>query len=86
MYYKGLRYFSLKGIDFVEPSFATIRKRSCRCTNSYVHGVATKLDLCQDAEKLNKQEAVGRAYNFLVAKDFLLYDKKTYMDVEIYVI
>ena len=68
-----------KGIDFVEPSFATIR----RSPNSYVHGVATKLDI-EDAEKLNKQEAVGRAYNLEVAK-VLLYDKKTYMDVEIYV-
>ena len=32
---------------------------------------------------LNKQEAVGRAYNLEVAK-VLLYDGKTYMDVEIY--
>ena len=68
-----------KGIDFVEPSFATTRRNP----DSYVHGVATKFSI-KDAESLNKQEAVGRAYNLEVAK-VLLYDGKTYMDVEIYV-
>ena len=48
-----------------------------------MHGVATKFSI-KDAESLNKQEAVGRAYNLEVAK-VLFYDGKTYMDVEIYV-
>ncbi len=68
-----------KGIDFVEPSFATTRRNP----NGYIHGVATKFSI-KDAESLNKQEAVGRAYNLEIAK-VLLYDGKTYMDVEIYV-
>lgn len=68
-----------KGLDFVEPSFASAK----RDADSVIHGVATLFSI-EDAVKLNKQEAVGRAYNLEICSA-LLYDRKTVIDVEVYV-
>ncbi|KAK3243932.1 hypothetical protein CYMTET_36832 [Cymbomonas tetramitiformis] len=68
-----------KGIDWVEPSFATMKRRA----GGIVHGVTTLFSI-EDAEKLNEQEGVGRAYNIEVCK-VLLYDGKTEIDAEVYV-
>ena len=67
-----------KGIDFVEPSFATSRPAE----GELLHGVSTLLSI-EDAEKLNSQEAVGRAYNIKICR-VELYDKSS-LEVEVYV-
>jgi|EP00945_MAST-04E_sp_MAST-4E-sp1_P000324 hypothetical protein len=67
-----------KGIDFVEPSFATTKEEE----GAFIHGVSTLFSI-EDAEKLNAQEAVGRAYNIRVCL-VEMYDKST-MEVEVYV-
>lgn len=76
-----LRGFALsfpegRGIDFVEPSFATLK----RDPSSAVHGVSTMLSV-EDAEKLDNQES---GYKIEVCS-CLLYDGKTELDVEVYV-
>ncbi len=50
------------GIDFVEPSFATLRRDPAAC----VHGVST-LFSAEDGAKLDEQEGRGRNYNVCVA-------------------
>jgi len=81
-YLRGaLKGFSLsfpkgKGIDYVEPSFATLR----RDPEGMVHGVATLLDEV-DKDKLDQQE---RGYKVEVCK-LLVYDSDEAVDVEVYV-
>ena len=67
-----------KGIDFVEPSFATLKLNP----EESVHGVCTLLSV-EDAISLNKQEGVGSAYNLEIHK-VLLYDGSIELDVEVY--
>ena len=63
-----------QGIDWVEPSFASLKRNP----SASVHGVAT-LFTVQDAEKLNNMEPPNIQWS-----KALLYDGHTELDVEIY--
>ena len=67
-----------KGIDFIEPSFATTKLDPNGC----IHGVSTLFSI-EDAQSLNKQEGVGMSYNLEVCK-VTLYDGSE-LEVEVYV-
>lgn len=71
-----------RGIDFVEPSFATLK----RDPDGFVHGVSTLFSIV-DARELDRQEGVvegGRTYSLEVCPA-LEYETNLKMHVEVYV-
>ena len=74
-----------KVIDYVEPSYATTKE----IEGGMIHGVSTLFTI-EDAQKLNSQEAVGRAYNIRICtvelyNEFKVGNDISTLEVEVYV-
>jgi len=69
-----------KGIDFVEPSFAALRRNP----DGLVHGVCT-LFSAEDAKNLDEQEGVGGGKTYAIeVHRVALYDSGEQLEAEIY--